>query len=61
MQNNELIDDLLDTYAMLELIIHSADSKQEAEYQLGLIKTKLESMGITTTSRLDRKETVTLI
>lgn len=60
MQNNELIDKLFDIYAMLELIIHSADPKQEAEYQQGLIKTKLESMGITTTSRLDRKETVTL-
>lgn len=60
MTDKELTDKLLDVYAMLELIIHSADSKQEAEYQKGLIKTKLESMGITTTNRLDRKETVTL-
>lgn len=60
MQNNELVDKLFDIYAMLELIIHSEDPKQEAEYQQELIKTKLESMGITTTSRLDRKTTVTL-
>ena len=59
MQNNELINTLFDTYAMLELIIHSSDSKQEAEYQLGLVKTKLVSMGIPIPSRLDRKETVT--
>ncbi|MCM1329083.1 MAG: hypothetical protein NC253_06530 [Ruminococcus sp.] len=60
MNSQELTTTLLDTYAMLELIIHSADAKQEAEYQQGLIKTKLETMGVTTTNRLDRKETVTL-
>lgn len=60
MTDKELTDKLLDVYAMLELIIHSADSKQEAEYQQGIIKTKLELMGVTTTNRLDRKETVTL-
>ncbi|MCM1578497.1 MAG: hypothetical protein NC078_06855 [Ruminococcus sp.] len=54
--NSELANTLLDEYAMLELIIHAPDSKQEAEYQKGLIKTKLETMGITTTNRLDRKD-----
>lgn len=55
MTEKEMVSMLLDTYAMLELIIHSEDSKQEAEYQQGLIKTKLESFGITSTDKLDRK------
>ena len=58
--DKELVTMLLDMYAVLELIIHSENVKEEAEYQQGLIKTKLESMGVTTMSRLDRKETVKL-
>lgn len=56
-QEYDLINKLIDTYVILELIINSPDAKQEAEYQLELIKTKLQAMGITETSRLDRKET----
>lgn len=55
MTDKEMVSMLLDSYAMLELIIHSEDTKQEAEYQQGLIKTKLESFGITSTDKLDRK------
>lgn len=40
---------LIDTYSDLQRIINADDSKKEAEYQLKLTKTKLESMGIVTT------------
>lgn len=56
-QEYDLINKIIDTYVILELIINSPDAKQEAKYQLELIKTKLKAMGITETSRLDRKET----
>ena len=45
-QNNELANVLIDIYATLEMIIHSSDPKQEAEYQKGLITAKLEAMGL---------------
>ncbi|MCC8082070.1 MAG: hypothetical protein LIO80_08720 [Lachnospiraceae bacterium] len=50
----EMLSNLIDSYANLQRIIKSDDAKQEAEYQLQLIKAKLESFGIIT-SDLERK------
>ncbi len=50
----EMLSNLIDTYANLQRIIRSDDAKQEAEYQLQLIKAKLESFGIIT-SELEPK------
>ncbi len=47
--NSELIDNLIDEYSSIQRIIAADNPKKEAEYQLKLIKAKLESMGIVTT------------
>ncbi|MCD8134080.1 MAG: hypothetical protein LUE19_09560 [Clostridiales bacterium] len=54
MTEKEMLSNLIDSYANLQRIIKSDDAKQEAEYQLQLIKAKLESFGIIT-SDLERK------
>ena len=48
MQDKEILLNLIDSFAILERIVKSNDSKKEAEYQLKLIKAKLEAMGIVT-------------
>ncbi len=50
----EMLSNLIDSYANLQRIIQSDDAKQEAAYQLQLIKAKLESFGVIT-SDLERK------
>lgn len=49
MNEKELLTILIDQYADLQRILKSDNSKKEAEYQLKLVKAKLESMGIVTT------------
>lgn len=49
MHQNELINVSIDKYVDLQRIITSENPKEEAEYQLKIIKAKLESMGIVTT------------
>ncbi len=48
MQDKELAVNLIDTFAILQRIVKSNDSQKEAEYQLQLVKAKLEAMGIVT-------------
>lgn len=48
MQDKEMLVNLIDSFAILERIVKSDDSKKEAEYQLKLVKAKLEAMGIVT-------------
>ncbi len=48
MSEKELLTILIDHYADLQRILKAEDSKKEVEYQLKLIKAKLESMGIIT-------------
>jgi hypothetical protein len=48
-ENFRLIDRLINKYSSVQRIIASDCPKKEAEYQLKLIKAKLESMGIVTT------------
>ena len=48
MNDKELTLNLIDSFAILQRIVNSSDSKKEAEYQLQLIKAKLEAMGIVT-------------
>lgn len=48
MQDKELAVNLIDTFAILQRIVNCNDSKKEAEYQLQLVKAKLEAMGIVT-------------
>lgn len=55
MQDKELTAMLIDSYANIQRILTTDNPKKEAEYQLKLIKAKLESMGIVT-SDLDIKE-----
>ncbi|MCD7864417.1 MAG: hypothetical protein LUG54_00020 [Clostridiales bacterium] len=50
----EMLSNLIDSYANLQRIIQSDDAKQEAAYQLQLIKAKLEPFGVIT-SDLERK------
>lgn len=49
MNEKELLTILIDQYADLQRILASDDSRKETEYQLRLVKAKLESMGIVTT------------
>lgn len=49
MNEKELPTILIDQYADLQRILTSDDAKKETEYQLKLVKAKLESMGIVTT------------
>ena len=48
MSEKELVTILIDHYADLQRILKSDDSTKEAEYQLKIIKKKLELMGIIT-------------
>ncbi|MCM1329808.1 MAG: hypothetical protein NC253_10255 [Ruminococcus sp.] len=49
MNDKEILNALIDKYVDLQRIITSKDAKGEAEYQLKVIKGKLESMGVVTT------------
>lgn len=44
----ELINNLIDIYANLQRIKNAEDVQAEIEYQLTLVKAKLESLGIVT-------------
>lgn len=48
--SNELAANLIDDYANLQRIIKAKEPTKEAEYQLNLIRAKLEAMGIPTTN-----------
>ncbi len=48
MQDKEMLIHLIDNFAILQRIVDSNNSKEEAEYQLQLVKAKLEAMGIVT-------------
>ncbi|MCD8333651.1 MAG: hypothetical protein LUB60_05970, partial [Clostridiales bacterium] len=48
----EMINNLIDYYSNLQRIKTSTDSQKEVEYQIRLVKAKLESFGIIT-SNLD--------
>ena len=48
MTEKELITMLIDNYSSLQRIIKSENAQKEAEYQLKLVKAKLESCGIVT-------------
>ncbi len=48
MQDKEMLIHLIDNFAILQRIVNSSNSKEEAEYQLQLVKAKLEAMGIVT-------------
>ena len=54
MSDKELVTMLIDMYTNLQRILASDDMRDEAEYQLKMVKAKLEAMGIVT-SKLDRK------
>lgn len=53
MQDKELAALLIDSYANLQRILNADNPSEEAEYQLQLVKAKLEAMGIVTT-KLDK-------
>ncbi len=48
MHDKEMLLNLIDNFAILQRIVDSSNSKEEAEYQLQLVKAKLEAMGIVT-------------
>lgn len=48
MTDKDQQDSLLDTYVNLQRIITAADPTKEAEYQLKIVKAKLEARGIPT-------------
>lgn len=48
--SNELAANLIDDYANLQRIIKAKEPTKEAEYQLNLIRAKLEAMEIPTTN-----------
>lgn len=52
--DKEMINNLIDTYSNLQRIKNAADTQKELEYQLTLVKAKLEFFGIVT-SELDIK------
>lgn len=55
MSDKELVTMLIDMYTNLQRILSSENMKEEAEYQLEVLKAKLEAMGIVT-SKLDKKK-----
>lgn len=55
--DKEMINNLIDTYSNLQRIKNADNSQKELEYQLTLVKAKLESFGIVT-SELDMKKWV---
>ena len=53
--DKEMINNLIDTYSNLQRIKNADNTEKELEYQLTLVKAKLESFGIVT-SELDIKK-----
>lgn len=53
--DKEMINNLIDTYSNLQRIKNAENVEKELEYQLTLVKAKLESFGIVT-SELDFKK-----
>ncbi len=53
--DKEMINNLIDTYSNLQRIKNADCAEKELEYQLILVKAKLESFGIVT-SELDIKK-----
>lgn len=53
--DKEMINNLIDIYSNLQRIKNADNSEKELEYQLTLVKAKLESFGIVT-SELDMKK-----
>ena len=47
--DKEMINNLIDYYTNLQRIKKSDDSEKELDYQLKILKAKLESFGIVTT------------
>ena len=47
--DKEMINNLIDNYISLQRIKKSDDAQKELEYQLKILKAKLESFGIVTT------------
>ena len=45
----EMINNLIDTYTSLQRIKTATDTQKELEYQIKVLKAKLESYGIITT------------
>lgn len=52
MNQNDYVGNLIDWYTNLQRILTNDDPKSEAEYQLKMVKAKLEACGIVT-SKLD--------
>lgn len=46
--DKEMINNLIDNYTSLQRIKKAADTQKEIEYQLRILKAKLESFGILT-------------
>lgn len=53
--DKEMINNLIDTYSNLQRIKNAESVEKELDYQLTLVKAKLESFGIVT-SELDIKK-----
>ena len=47
--DKEMINNLIDNYTSLQRIKKSDDTEKELEYQIKILKAKLESFGIVTT------------
>lgn len=47
--DKEMINYLIDSYTSLQRIKKAADTEKEIDYQLKILKAKLESFGIVTT------------
>lgn len=47
--DKEMINNLIDSYTSLQRIKKAADTEKELDYQLKILKAKLESFGIVTT------------
>ncbi len=47
--DKEMINNLIDTYTNLQRIKKAEDTEKELDYQLKILKAKLESFGIVTT------------
>lgn len=47
--DKEMINNLIDTYTNLQRIKKSSDTEKELDYQLKVLKAKLEAFGIITT------------
>lgn len=48
MNEKEMINNLIDNYTSLQRIKNAADINKEVEYQITVLKAKLESFGIVT-------------